>query len=142
MFDHLENYFKALNCISPERGYLPDPTKSILVVHPQNPELGEELRRHHRFKVCTGAHYLGGYIGDEKPKAIVSNIARRNGRETFVLSEKRPISVLRRVMPQWPVWFNQNGSSFKVLLKKHQRLSQGWEKFCGKPLLPLIFFGN
>ena len=68
MFDHLENYFKALNCISPERGYLPDPTKSILVVHPQNPELGEELRRHHRFKVCTGAHYLGGYIGDEKTK--------------------------------------------------------------------------
>ena len=34
MFDHLKNYFKALRRNGSERGYLPDPTKSILVVHP------------------------------------------------------------------------------------------------------------
>ena len=34
MFDHLENYFKTLNYNGLERGYLPDTTKSILVVHP------------------------------------------------------------------------------------------------------------
>ena len=36
MFDHLDNYFKALNRNGPERGYSPDPTKSMLVLYPQN----------------------------------------------------------------------------------------------------------
>ena len=68
MFDHLDNYFKALNCNGPERGYFTEPTKSILVVHPQNLESGEEFRQRHGFKVCAGARYKGGYIRDDKIK--------------------------------------------------------------------------
>ena len=34
MFDHLKKYFKTLNRNGLERGYFPDPTKSILVVYP------------------------------------------------------------------------------------------------------------
>ena len=40
MFDHLENYFKALKHIGPEQGYFPDSAKSILVFHPQELESG------------------------------------------------------------------------------------------------------
>ena len=58
MFDHLEKYFEALRRNGPEQGYFPNPTKSILVVHLQKLELGEEFRRRHGFKVCTSAHYL------------------------------------------------------------------------------------
>ena len=36
MFDHLDNYFKALKRNGPERGHFTEPTKSILVVHPPN----------------------------------------------------------------------------------------------------------
>ena len=41
MFDHLDNYFKALKRNGPEWGYFPEPTKSILVVHSQNLKAGE-----------------------------------------------------------------------------------------------------
>ena len=57
MLNNLKNYFKALKCNGLERGYYPDPTKSILVVHPQNLEFGVEFRQRHGFKVCTGARY-------------------------------------------------------------------------------------
>ena len=68
MFHHLENYFKALKCNGPERGYFPDPTKIILVMHPQNLEPGEEFRQRHGFKVCMGARYIEVYIEDDKTK--------------------------------------------------------------------------
>ena len=41
MFDHLEKYFKALKNNVPARGYFPEPTKRILVAHPQNLKTGE-----------------------------------------------------------------------------------------------------
>ena len=53
----------------------------------------------------------------KKPKAIGSKSARINGRETFILSEKRPISVLRIVIPQWHMWFNWSGYFFIVGLR-------------------------
>ena len=58
--------------------------------------------------------YIGVISGMKKPKAIGSKSTRRNGRETFILSEKRPISVLRRVITQWLVWFNWSGYFFIV----------------------------
>ena len=51
MFDYLDEYFKALKRNGPERGYFSEPTKSILVVNPQNLEAGVEFRRRHGFKV-------------------------------------------------------------------------------------------
>ena len=57
-FDHLERYFKALNCNGPAWGYNPDPTKIILTVHPQILEAGELFVRPRGFRVCTGALYL------------------------------------------------------------------------------------
>ena len=64
---------------------------------------------------CARAHVVYGVISEmTKTNVIGSKIARINGREKFVLSRKHPISVLMRVMPQWTVWFNWNGSFFNV----------------------------
>ena len=68
MFNHLDTYFKLLKNYLPTRGYLSNPTKSILVVHTQNLEAGEEFGQRHGFKVCMGARYLGVYIRYEKTK--------------------------------------------------------------------------
>ena len=68
MFNHLEIYFKALKHNVPAQGYCPDPTKSILVMHQQNLKAGELFGQRNGFKVCTGARYLGGYIGDDTSK--------------------------------------------------------------------------
>ena len=61
----LEIYFYLLTCQVPGRGYHPDPTKSVLMVRPENLEAGKVFGGHHRFRVYTGAGYLGDYIGDD-----------------------------------------------------------------------------
>ena len=40
MFDNLEQYFNLLKRNDLDRGYYPDPNKSILVVHPKNLQAG------------------------------------------------------------------------------------------------------
>ena len=50
------------------QGYFTDTTEIILVVNPQKIEAGELFGRRHGFKVCTGARYLGVYIGDDISK--------------------------------------------------------------------------
>ena len=52
----------------PGREYYPEPSKSVLIVHPDNLEARELCCLHHGFKVCPGARYLDGYTGDEKSK--------------------------------------------------------------------------
>ena len=37
-------------------------------MHPENIEYGKRFGLHHRFKVCTGTPYLGGFIWDYKSK--------------------------------------------------------------------------
>ena len=37
-------------------------------MHPENLEAGREFGTRHGFEVCTGTHYLGGYIGGDKSK--------------------------------------------------------------------------
>ena len=114
MFDHLDNYFKALKRKVPERGYFSDPTKKIIVVHPQNPESGEEFRRRHGFRVCTSACCIWGYIRDDKNKCYwLKNCKDKWEREIRAL-RKRSISILWRVMPRWTVWFNRIGSFINV----------------------------
>ena len=52
----------------PGRGYYTKPSKSVLIVHPENLETRKYFGVCHNFKVCTGARYLCGYIGDDKSK--------------------------------------------------------------------------
>ena len=66
MFKRLETYFDSLTRHGLGRGYHPKPTKSVLIVRPDNIEAGKVFRARRGFRVCTGARYLGGYIGDDE----------------------------------------------------------------------------
>ena len=88
MFDHLEKCFKALKRNSPVRIYFPGPTKSILAVHPKNFKSGYIFGRRHVFKVCTGARYLGVYIGDDKSRGHwIKEHTEKWDRDIFALSQ-------------------------------------------------------
>ena len=39
-----------------------------MIIRPENLEAGNVFGRLHGIKVCTGAHYLGYYIGDDESK--------------------------------------------------------------------------
>ena len=68
-FARIETYFNSLTRQGLGRRYYPEPSKSILIVHPENLKDGKEFGPRHGFKVCTGARYLGGYIGDNESKS-------------------------------------------------------------------------
>ena len=68
MFARLETYFYSLTCLGPVRDYHRKLTKSVLLILPENIETGKLFGRRHRFRVCMGARYLGGYIGGDKSK--------------------------------------------------------------------------
>ena len=62
MFAHLRD----LQARGPPRGYFPEPTKSILVVAPQNVARAEWFFRGMGLKVVMDSRYLGGFIGEIK----------------------------------------------------------------------------
>ena len=67
-FARLDTYFNSLTRQGLGRGYHPEPTKSVLIVRPENLEAEKVFWRRHVFKMCTGARYLGGYLRDNKFK--------------------------------------------------------------------------
>ena len=67
-FEKIDTYVDSLKHQGPGRGYHPEPSKSILILQPENLEARKVFGARHGFKVCTGTHYLGGYIGDDKSK--------------------------------------------------------------------------
>ena len=67
-FARIETYFNSLTLQNPGRVYYPEPSKSILILHRENIKAGKEFGKSHKFKVCTGACYLGGYIRDDNSK--------------------------------------------------------------------------
>ena len=67
-FARLEIYFDSLTCQGPGRGYHPKPSKSVMILRPDNIEDAKVFGSRHVFKVCMSAHYLGGYIGYNKFK--------------------------------------------------------------------------
>ena len=68
VFAILETYFDFLKRQGPGQGYHHKPTKSVLIVRPENIEAVKLFGAQHRLRVCTGACYLGGYIGDDGSK--------------------------------------------------------------------------
>ena len=64
----LETYFDSLTRHGLRQGYHPEPTKSLLIIRLDNLEAGKVFGTCHVFRVCMGARYLGGYIGDDEYK--------------------------------------------------------------------------
>ena len=58
-------YFNFLKKSDLGSGYYSSPSKRVLIVHPDNIVARKEFDLSHGFKVCTGIHYLGGFIEDD-----------------------------------------------------------------------------
>ena len=65
-FERILAHFQDLQAWGPPQGYLPEPTKSILVVSPRNVAKSEELFRGMGMKIVTGSRYLGGLLVDRE----------------------------------------------------------------------------
>ena len=68
MYDNIELYFNLLKHYGSGCGYYPKTSKSVLIVHPDNLETGNQFGLCHGFKVFTSEWYFGGFIGDDKSK--------------------------------------------------------------------------
>eukprot|EP00957_Ditylum_brightwellii_P098181 7480531-Ditylum_brightwellii.AAC.1 len=65
-FAAIDHWFTRLCEIGPPRGYIPEPTKSILVTHSKNINNAIEYFDHYNFEIKAGNRYLGGYLGEHK----------------------------------------------------------------------------
>ena len=57
-FARIETYSNSLTRQGTGCGYYPEPSKSVLVMHTENPETRKVFGARHLFKVCTGTHYI------------------------------------------------------------------------------------
>ena len=89
-FARIETYFDSLTRQVPGRGYYYELSNSILIVHSENIDARKEFGARHEFKVCTGARYIGGYIGDGDSK-------RNWLRERTLMREKKIITISKTV---------------------------------------------
>ena len=70
-FEALHSLFTDLASIGPSFRYLPNASKSILVVPEHRVAAAEDFfNRVHRYNIsiCTGSRYLGGFIGSEQSR--------------------------------------------------------------------------
>ena len=71
MFARLKTNFDLLIRQGPGRGYHPEPTKSVLIVRPENIEAEKVFGAWHGFWVCAWAHIiLRVTLGTTSPNAI------------------------------------------------------------------------
>ena len=61
----MDQYFNSLQHNNLDQRYCHEPIKIILIMHPNKFIARELFGWFHGFKVCTGAQYLSGYIGDD-----------------------------------------------------------------------------
>ena len=100
------------------------------------------FRARHRFKACTGAHYLGGYIGDNKYKRdwlreskmtwenninTISKTAGNHPQESYA-------AVVRTIQLEWI--FLQHVTWFTI------DAFAGVERMIWETFLPRLFFRN
>ena len=107
MLTTLETYFDSLTRQGLGCRYYPEPST-------ENLEAGKYFGAHHRFKFCTGAHYLGGYIEVNKSKCDWLRERMLTWEKTLTLSVKSWGNITRRVTPQLYMQSNQSGYFYNV----------------------------
>ena len=81
-----------------------------------------------RFKVCTGARYLGGYIGDGESKRDWLREGTLTWEKNIGTISKTTRIIPRRVMPQWYVQYNHNGHFYNASPETQETRSREWRK--------------
>ena len=130
-FDNLNKYFKSLKWNILAWGYYSEPTKIFPIVHPEKIKRGDCLAHIAGLRFAW-VHIILEFIpGMNYTKAVGSKIWWRNGRETFFLSTKRRVNILRKVTPHWPVWSNLNDFFCNTWKNILNRRSRDWKRFWG-----------
>ena len=73
-FETITKWFNKLLELGPAFGYLPEPTKSVLVVKPELLQQAEATFSHMGVAVTTGQRYLGGVIGTQAQKDTATEL--------------------------------------------------------------------
>jgi hypothetical protein len=63
-FSKIREFMNFLQKHGPSYGYFLEPSKSILIVTPENKAAAESTFADKGFTIVTGHRYLGGFIGD------------------------------------------------------------------------------
>ena len=66
IFKVIRRHIEDLMVQGPPRGCFLEPTKSVLVVSPQNLPRAEAFFRGYRFHIMMGGRYLGGFVGSKE----------------------------------------------------------------------------
>ena len=142
MLARIEIYFNLLAFQCPGRGYHPELSKIVLIVHSENINAGKVFGERHLFKVCTGARYLRGYIGDNESKRNwlkdrtltweknIGTIIKTAGKYTHEIYS----TVVRAIQSEWTFLQRMNwdtGDAFS-----------GVKKMIQGTYLPRLFFGR
>jgi hypothetical protein len=69
-FKGIQVYFKRLQVEGPKRGYIPVPSKSIIIVKEHDREVAKIYFKDLGFTVVAGSRYLGGFIGEEPDQQV------------------------------------------------------------------------
>lgn len=69
-FDHLLEWFHLLSKKGSAYGYLTQPHKSLVIVHPNKTQLAREVFKDSGIRVVSGGRYLGGFVGDEEERKV------------------------------------------------------------------------
>ena len=78
----------------PQTLFLPRDSLGIRSVRSENLDAGKVFGARHGFRVCTGARYLGGYIGDDKSK--------RDWPRERTLTREKNISTISETAGKYP----------------------------------------
>ena len=70
-------------------------------MQPDNLESRKFFGLIHGFKVCTGARYLGTFIGDDDSKYEWLKYVRQHESRTFARSAKQQGETVNKFTPQW-----------------------------------------
>ena len=94
MFVILETYFDFLTLQVLVWMYHANLAKIVLIVCLENLEAGKVFGKRRGFRVCTGARYLGGYIGGNESKS--------DWLRDRTLTWEKSINTIRKTMGNYP----------------------------------------
>ena len=126
----------------PGRGYCPEPSKSVMIVHPDNLETVKWFGLRHGFKFCTGVHYLGCFIRYYGSKRDwLQDCTLKWEKNIYTISEtagKYPqeiyAEVVRAIQSEWIF--------LQCVTKNIGYMFAGVEKLLQETFLSRLFFGK
>ena len=103
MYSNIELYFNFIKKSGLGCGYYPDPCKRVMILHLDNIGAGKLFVLRSGFKVCTGAHYVGVFMGYDESKFDWLQGHMLNWEKKFTRSAKIRINTPMKLTSQWSV---------------------------------------